>query len=61
MTEISTIGLAIAKRVFQAHGVDEAGQVVLRRQLRRSEVVKFFAKLPPCLVGLEACAGCRCS
>lgn len=56
MTEISTIGLDIAKRVFQVHGVDAAGQVVLRRQLRRSEVVKFFAKLPPCLVGLEACA-----
>jgi transposase len=48
--------LDIAKRVFQVHGVDAAGNVVLRRQLRRSEVVRFFAKLPPCLVGLEACA-----
>ncbi len=56
MTEVSTIGLDIAKRVFQVHGVDEAGAVVLRRQLRRTEVLKFFAKLPPCLVGLEACA-----
>jgi transposase len=48
--------LDIAKRVFQVHGVDAAGTVVLRRQLRRSEVVRFFAKLPPCLVGIEACA-----
>lgn len=56
MVEISTIGLDIAKRVFQVHGVGAAGEVVLRRQLRRAEVVKFFAKLPPCLVGLEACA-----
>jgi transposase len=48
--------LDIAKRVFQVHGVDAAGKVVVRRQLRRSEVVRFFAKLAPCLVGLEACA-----
>jgi transposase len=48
--------LDIAKRVFQVHAVDAAGNVVLRRRLRRSEVVKFFAKLPPCLVGIEACA-----
>jgi transposase len=56
VTEISTIGLDIAKRVFQVHGVDAAGATVLRRQLRRSEVVRFFAKLPSCLVGIEACA-----
>jgi transposase len=56
MDQVSTIGLDIAKRVFQVHGVDEAGKVVLRRQLRRTEVLKFFAKLPPCLVGMEACA-----
>ena len=56
MGQVSTIGLDIAKRVFQVHGVDEAGAVVFRRQLRRTEVVKFFAKLAPCLVGLEACA-----
>lgn len=55
MSEVSTIGLDIAKRVFQVHGVDAAGAVVWRRQLRRTEVVKFFAALPPCLVGLEAC------
>lgn len=57
MKKISTIGLDIAKRVFQIDGGDEAGQTVLRRQLRRGEVLKFFAKLPPCVVGMEACAG----
>lgn len=57
MTQISTIGLDIAKRVFQVDGGDAAGQTVLRRQLRRSEVLKFFRKLPPCVVGMEACAG----
>lgn len=56
MVEIITIGLDIAKSVFQVHGVDAAGQVVVRRQLRRSEVLKFFAGLTPCLVGMEACA-----
>src|SRR6266702_1725870 len=56
MTEISTSGMDIAKSVFQIHGVDSAGQVVLRRQLRRSAVLKFFGKLAPRVVGLEACA-----
>jgi transposase len=56
MGQVSTIGLDIAKRVFQVHGIDEAGVVVLRRQLRRPEMLKFFAKLAPCLVGMEACA-----
>jgi transposase len=50
-----TIGLDIAKRVFQAHGVDAAGRVVLRRKLQRAEVLGFFAGLPPGLVGIEAC------
>lgn len=53
--EITTIGLDIAKRVFQAHGVDAAGCAVLRRRLGRSEVLDFFRALPPCLVGMEAC------
>ncbi len=53
--EITTIGLDIAKRVFQAHGVDSAGKAVLRRKLQRAEVLRFFASLPPCLVGIEAC------
>src|ERR1700745_1447673 len=56
MQSISTIGLDIAKSVFQVHGVDAAGQVVLRRQLKRRYVLAFFQKLPPCLVGIEACA-----
>ena len=55
MGKVITIGLDIAKNVFQLHGVDAAGQVVLRRRLRRSEVLKLFAQLEPCLVGLEAC------
>ena len=54
--KVSTIGLDIAKNVFQVHGVDGDGEVVLRKTLRRSQVVKFFATLDPCLVGVEACA-----
>jgi transposase len=53
--EITTVGLDIAKRVFQLHGVDAAGRAVLRRKLQRSEVLAFFKTLPPCLVGIEAC------
>ena len=56
MQMITTIGLDIAKSVFQAHGIDAAGQVVMRRQLKRRFVLSFFEKLPPCLVGIEACA-----
>src|SRR5690349_23855845 len=55
MTKIITIGVDLAKNVFQVHGVDASGAVVLRRQLRRGAVEKFFAQLPPCLVGMEAC------
>ena len=53
--EISTIGLDLAKNVFQVHGVDAAGTVVVRKALRRAQVLPFFAKLPHCLVGIEAC------
>jgi transposase len=56
MQTITTIGLDIAKSVFQVHGVDVAGQVVVRRQLKRRQVIAFFQKLPTCLVGIEACA-----
>jgi len=56
MTKISTIGLDLAKNVFQVHGVDAGGQLVIRRQLKRRYVLTFFEKLPPCLVGIEACA-----
>ena len=54
--QITTIGLDLAKHWFQVHGVDAEGQVVVRRKLRRSEVLAFFQPLPPCLVGMEACA-----
>ena len=53
---VTTIGLDLAKHWFQVHGVDADGQVAVRRRLRRSEVVAFFRLLPPCLIGLEACA-----
>src|SRR5215472_10114401 len=56
MQTVTTIGLDIAKSVFQVHGVDAIGQVVIRRQLKRRYVLAFFEKLPPCLVGIEACA-----
>ena len=52
----TTIGLDIAKQVFQVHGVDRVGKTVLRKQLNRSQVLAFFANLPPALIGIEACA-----
>ncbi len=54
--QVTTIGLDLAKHVFQVHGVDAEGRPALRKRLRRSEVAAFFAALPPCLVGMEACA-----
>ena len=51
---ISTIGLDLAKSVFQVHAINDAGEVVVRKALRRSQVLPFFAKLSPCLVGMEA-------
>jgi transposase len=56
MEEISTVGLDIAKSVFQVHAIDDAGEVVVRRQLKRRQVLQFFARLKPCLIGIEACA-----
>ena len=53
--QITTIGLDLAKSVFQVHGVDATGQVMVRKSLRRSQMLPFFAKLPPCLVGIETC------
>jgi transposase len=55
MKGITTIGLDLAKTVFQIHGVDANGKAVVRRKLKRAEVLEFFAKLPPCLIGMEAC------
>lgn len=54
MGTISTIGLDLAKNVFQVHGIDSLGNVLVRRRLRRSEVIRFFETLSPCLVGIEA-------
>ena len=56
MQVVTTVGLDIAKSVFQVHGIDAGNQVVIRRQLKRRYVLTFFEKLPPCLVGIEACA-----
>ena len=55
MGEVSTIGLDIAKSVFQIHGVDVEGAVVIRKRVNRAKVFEFFAALPSCLVGIEAC------
>ena len=57
MDQPITIGLDLAKSVFQVHGVDSDGTIVLRRQLRRSQVLAFFERLSFCLVGMEACSG----
>ena len=54
--QVTTIGIDLAKHVFQVHGVGADGSIAVRRKLRRSEVINFFAKLPPALVGMEACA-----
>jgi transposase len=56
MSEITTIGLDLGKHVFQVHGIDAAGRTVLRKRLRRGQVLGFFSRIPQCLVGLEACA-----
>src|SRR6266513_1469004 len=56
MSEITTIGLDLAKHVFQVHGIDAEGTTVLRKRLRRNQVLGFFSRLPRCVVGLEACA-----
>ncbi len=57
MEKVSTIGLDIAKRVFQAHGADAAGRVVFRKRLMRAGLLEFFTAQPPCVVALEACGG----
>jgi transposase len=55
MGEVSTIGLDIAKSVFQVHGVDAAGAVVIRKRITRAKLLEFFGALPACLGGIEAC------
>src|SRR5215207_7689112 len=56
MGEVSTVGVDIAKHVFQVHGIDDQGMVVIRRKVRRSELLKFFRSIQLCVVGMEACA-----
>ena len=56
LSSVTTVGLDLAKHVFQVHGIDADGQLVFRRQLKHRYVLAFFAKLPPCLIGIEACA-----
>lgn len=53
--KITTIGIDLAKEVFQIHGVDERGRVVVRKQLKRKDMAKYFANLEPCLIGMEVC------
>ena len=55
MGTISTIGLDLARNIFQVHGIDSLGNILVRRRLRRGEVLRFFETLPPCLAGMEAC------
>ncbi len=57
MLEITTVGLDLAKNVLQAHGADGSGRAVLRKKLRRDQVLAFFAQLPACVVAMEACGG----
>lgn len=53
--KVTTVGIDLAKNVFQVHGVDEHGKAVLRKQLRRDQIASFFVNLPPCLIGMVAC------
>ncbi len=57
MSEIITVGLDLAKNVFQAHGADASGRAVVRKKLRRDQVLAFFGQLQPCVVAMEACGG----
>jgi transposase len=55
--KLTTVGIDLAKNVFQVHGIDEHGKVLLKKQLRRDQVATFFVNQPPCLIGMEACGG----
>ena len=54
---VTTCGIDPAKNLFQVHGVDRQGKSVVKKQLRRDQVTEFFANMPPCLIGMEACSG----
>lgn len=55
--KVTTIGLDLAKNVFQVHGADAKGHIIYKKRLSRGKVLSYFANLPPCLIGMEACAG----
>ncbi len=55
MMKITTAGIDLAKTVFQVHGVDEHGKISLKKQLKRAQMLPYFANIPPCLIGMEAC------
>src|SRR4029077_21024672 len=55
LSSVTTVGLDLAKHVFQVHGIDASGRVIVTKGLRRKDVLAFFAQLPKCLVGMEAC------
>lgn len=55
--KLATVGIDLAKNVFQVHGIDERGKAVMKKQLRRDQMANFFVNLPPCLIGMEACGG----
>ena len=60
MSNIATVGLDLAKNVFQVHGADASGRTELRKKLRRDQVLAFFSQLQPCVVAMEACGGAHC-
>ena len=55
--QVMTVGIDLAKNVFQVHGANERGKPILRKQLRRDQLTVFFSNMPPCLIGMEACGG----
>lgn len=55
--QVTTVGIDLAKNIFHVHGVDQAGQVAFSKPLRRAQLAEFFVRLPPCLIGMEACSG----
>jgi transposase len=55
--KVTTVGIDLAKNLFQVHGVNELGKPVIKKQLRRNQMAEFFVNLPPCLIGMEACGG----
>jgi transposase len=57
MSDIVRVGVDLAKNLFQVHGVDRRGKPVVKKQLQRDQVLEFFANMPPCLIGMEACSG----